>query len=77
MIESSVNHMNPVNVSNQTKSRFASKKTMFYNWLRKKGGEKAVRKAKKSESIYQRNRRYIDAISSNRELRRRYSVYPY
>ena len=77
-ISASLNHMNPVSLSEEAKSRQFAKKTAFYNWLRKqKGAVQAVKDAKKAENQYQKSRRTIDAIIQNNYYRLKYSAYPY
>jgi Tfp pilus tip-associated adhesin PilY1 len=73
-VMSSVNSMNPLDLSNELKGRYYSKREHALNWIKKQpGGFKAHSKAVKAHNIFQKNYNFVEQIKNNRKFMQKYS----
>ena len=72
-IKQSINSMNPLNMSEQIKGRYLSKKDEVLRYVLKNGGSKARQRALKAERIYQTKYNLIENIFDKKIKMKKYS----
>ena len=80
-INGSMDHMNPLNLSDDATGRAFSKRDAYIKWLREQDmaqrtKDKMLKTVLKGEKIYQAHKRKVESIYLNPEWKLKYSAYP-